>query len=313
MELLEVMEPVLSPNIAKGDEWLHQIKWDGIRGITYIENGNAHIYTKSGRERSAFYPELSGITRQLNGHQAVVDGELVVFDPHNKPAFNLIMKREHLRNSTRLEHYLKYYPVRYILFDLLYLDGKDLRRYPLQERKQNLVRYLSVSPEVGITDDFNDGHALFELMKSKNFEGIVSKKKNSLYVSGKKHTDWFKTKINKKILAVIGGLSLKDHFPNSLLLGYYQENRLIYIGSASIGLTQNDLQLLKKTAVDLAQDQTPFSNLIARKDAIWFRPILTCWVSFLEWTETGGLRHPKIIGFSDLSPTAAQGKEYILE
>lgn len=299
MELLKIMEPILSEKIMTGDEWTHQIKWDGIRGITYIENGSTQIYTKSGRERSAFYPELQNIVKLLNGHQAVLDGEIIIFDEVGRPSFELIMKHQ--------------VPVHYILFDILYLNNKDLRALPLEERKHMLATHLFPTSQIGITDDFVDGEELFNLMKEKNFEGIVSKQKTSSYLPGKKHDQWVKTKIIKKILAVIGGLSWRDGSPKSLLLGIFQEENLVYIGNASLGLTQNDLRLFKDHAISFGREKSPFVNLEEKKDTSWLQPLLTCWVSFLEWTDEKNLRHPKIIGFSSDAPATANGKEVSVE
>jgi len=147
-------------------------------------------------------------------------------------------------------------------------------------------------------------------MRQKNYEGIVSKKKSSKYLAGKKHNQWFKTKILKKTLAVIGGLSWRAKSPNSLLLGIYENNNLIYIGNASLGLTQNDFHLLKDYSSTNAQPQSPFANLSKAKDTTWLQPILTCWVSYLEWTDGKSLRHPKILGFSKEQAQNADGKEF---
>lgn len=313
MKLLEVMDPVLSSEIRAGNEWIHQIKWDGIRGISYIEDGRVRIYTKSGRERTSFYPEIQIAPKLLNGHQAVLDGELVVFNTENRPSFHLIMNRERLRNSSNLPVYQQKYPVCYILFDLLFLNGTDLRSRPLEERQDLLRAKVSSSSDITVTDDFTDGSALFKLMKERNYEGIVSKRKNSRYQAGKKHNDWFKTKISKKILAIVGGLSWKEQFPNSLLLGIFQGGQYLYIGNASLGLSQKDFQLLKAYASDYTQESSPFDNLKKMKDTTWLKPVLTCWVSFLEWTDSRSLRHPKILGFSKDPASEAQGKETIME
>lgn len=314
MELLEVMEPVLSAQIIQDEQWIHQIKWDGIRAITYIQNGSYHVFTKSGRERTAFYPEIMDIISHFKGHQAVLDGEFVVLDQNGKPSFNLVLTRDRLKTQAKLSLYMRKFPVNYVLFDILFLNGQDIRRLPLEERKFILKNNLQTNQRIGITEDFTDGIKLFNLMKEKNFEGIVSKKRDSIYLAGKKHNLWFKNKISKKILAVIGGISWKSGFPNSLLLGIYApEQKLTYIGNASMGLTQNDFHLLKQYSASLQQDNSPFWNLNQVKDVTWFNPILTCWVSFLEWTEGYSLRHPKILGFSNEKAGNADGKELSLE
>ncbi len=314
MQLLEVMEPIISNKVMLGEDWIHQIKWDGIRGITYIDHRSFRLFTKSGRERTDFYPEISDTVTLLNGHQAIFDGELVVFDPQGKPSFNLVLTRDRLKSRTSLSLYTQKYPVNYIIFDILFFNGNDLRFLPLSERKQILKEQMNQNSCIGITDDYSDGLNIYNLMKEKNFEGIVSKKKDSIYLPGKKHDLWVKTKISKKILAVIGGISWKANMPNSLLLGIYtSENVISYVGRASIGLTEADFRTLKEYSQSLKQDVSPFSNLPKAKDVTWFKPILTCWVSFLEWTDGSSLRHPKILGFSSKKATSADGKEYVVE
>lgn len=310
MELIKPMEPILSSEIVSSDEFIHQIKWDGIRGITYINDGKHKIYTKNGNERTGFYPELKDLTLLFKGKSGVLDGEIIVLDENLRPSFNLSLNRERVRTESRINFYSKKYPVKYILFDLLYLDGKDLRSYPLEERTSFLNRIVNKSSSITITDSFDNGHRLFELMKEKNYEGIVSKNKYSKYIAGKKHDQWFKTKILKKMLVVICGIKFKNSVIKSLLLGIYNDDSILYIGNASIGLTQGDLTLLKEYISVISIDKSSFVNLTKEKDVIWLKPILTCWVSFLEWTNKNSLRHPKIIGFSSEIPTNANGREY---
>ncbi len=301
------MEPILSNNIISDKNWIHQIKWDGIRGISYIQDNQLRIFTKKGNERTDFYPELHETVKLLKGKQAVLDGEIVVFDRENKPSFSHILVREKIRSKKNLKHYISKYPVNYIIFDILYYNNEDLRNLPLKNRKEILVDVLAKSKIITITDDFNDGEALFNLMKEKNYEGIVSKNLNSKYISGKKHDDWFKTKISKKILTVIGGINLKDDYPKSLMVGIYKDDKLIYIGDVSLGLKSSDLQLIKKYSQNLYINESLFTNLKTKRNVIWFEPLLTCWVNFMDWTNKGSLRHPKIIGFSKRKPKEADG------
>ena len=310
MELIPVMEPVLAKNVMKGPEFVHQIKWDGIRGVTYIQNGSYRLFTKSGRERTDFYPELQDTLRLLQGQQAVLDGELVVFDANNRPSFQKVLTRERVRNNETLPLYLRKYPVHYIIFDILFLNGTDLRALPFEQRTEILQAHLPSNERIALTDIFTEGAQLFTLMKQQGYEGIVSKKRQSSYLPGKKHDLWYKTKVQKKILAVIGGLSWKANLPNSLFLGIYQDGQLRYIGNASVGLSQQEFRLLKEHTAALRVAESPFANLTKAKGSTWLQPLLTCWVSFLEWTTGQSLRHPQILGFSNEDPSKANGKEW---
>ncbi|OEF99121.1 ATP-dependent DNA ligase [Vulcanibacillus modesticaldus] len=312
MDLIQPMEPILEDRIVTGDEWIHQIKWDGIRGITYIEAGKIHLFTKKGRERTAYYPELESLKNLFKGDQAILDGELIVLDESDKPSFEDILKRERIKTDKNLKYYTTKYPIKYVVFDLLALNGNDIRKQPLNVRKELLVNQLEQDDTIAITDDFKDGNKLMALMKDRGWEGIVSKKINSYYSPGKSHHDWIKTKIYKKILTVVGGIRWKNGVPSSLLLGVFRNQKLSYVGKVNAVFKEGDLVLLNDYLVHLQQKHSPFVDNVDNKGVIWLKPILTCWVQFMEWTSDFKLRHPKILGFSTLKPQKADGTEWVL-
>ncbi|PKM49020.1 MAG: ATP-dependent DNA ligase [Firmicutes bacterium HGW-Firmicutes-7] len=314
MEIIKPMEPILSKIILQSDEWIHQIKWDGIRGLSYINNNSITILTKKGNNRTSFYPEVHESIKLLKGRSAILDGEMVVFDVQGRPCFKNILMRERIRTNERINQYLVRYPVKYIVFDLLNFNGKDLRRKPLNERKKLLNDIMSKSPNISITDDFDDGNALFKLMKEQNFEGIVSKKSSSHYLEGKHHNEWTKIKALKKILVIIGGINLKNNYPSSLMVGVYRDDQLEYIGNVSSGMKSSDYQLFQFYRDELKAAHSPFANLQKTNEGIlWLIPTITCWIQFMEWTSTGGLRHPKLVGFSSQGVLEANGREYTLD
>jgi len=312
MDWIEPMEPILRPDVVTGCQWIHQVKWDGVRILCRVENGKLRLFTKNRRERTGFYPELDEVPGLLKATSAWLDGEIIVLDQDQKPSFYHVLTRERLGNPARASLYARQNPVRYIVFDILSLDGKDLREHPLRQRKAILEERLMPGRNVAITDDFSDGDALFDLMKQKGWEGIVSKRADSPYTGGKNHRDWYKTKLQKKLLAAVCGLSMKAGFPNALLLGIRPDREWIYIGKASSGLTQEHFRLLRENMSYMASESSPFPAVPSgTEDIVWFKPALTCWVSFLEWTHDGVLRHPKILGFKRSSPDEANGTEYV--
>lgn len=320
MEWIVPMEPILVPQIPEGDEFIHQVKWDGIRGLCYIEDGKVRVFTRKGRERTGFYPELNVLSSLVNAKSACLDGEIIILSEEMRPSFQLSLIRERVSAPGRINYYAKKYPVQYIVFDLLSLNGRLITEKPLKERSALLREHLRTGGSIAITDDFSSGTDLFSLMKEKQWEGVVSKDINSPYLPGKNHHAWFKTKLSRRILAIVAGLTTRDGDPNSLILAIWGHEGLTYIGRASVGLTQEHLMLLKKYIPQLKSEKSPFSadnslnsgKLFRElKDAIWFIPQLTVWVSFLEWTSDGGLRHPKILGFTSLPPEDATGKEFV--
>lgn len=195
------------------------------------------------------------------------------------------------------------------MFDIMEYDGDRLVRLPLLKRKSILKECTTQTNKFIYSDYYENGSALFNKITELGYEGIVSKMIDSPYVAQKRHKYWYKIKVKKKILAVIGGFKVQGATIKSLLLGINKEDKLFYIGSASIGLSQHDLQLLKNSLNSLEIGYTPFYNLKPKESIIFTKPIVTCWIEFLEWTEAGGLRHPQIIGFSDLSANNANGDE----
>jgi len=294
------MEPLSLAHVIADGGFVHQIKWDGIRGIVKIESRAAAIYTRHGIECTDSYPELYGLANQLRAKQAVLDGELTVFDGET-PSFYYSLRRNRTKSKNAVKRLAQLYPVRYIVFDLLYLDGEDLRQNPLKERQDILRAIFNDNSVSALTENFDDGQALFQVMRRKNMEGIVSKRADSKYTAGKKHIDWYKTKTAKKLLCVVAGIYLKNRMPASLVLGVYRDGKMQTIGKVSSGLKQSDIVLLEQTIHK--------QKVNIKKDIVWINPKLTCWVRFAEWTHTGTLRHPVLLGFSDKDAAAATGQE----
>lgn len=286
------------PRVAEGD-FIHQIKWDGIRGVCVMEDEAVSVFSKSGRNATAAYPELAVVTIQLDAKQAVLDGELVVF-LDGKPSFYHALKRSRVHGPAVVAQYA----VRYIVFDLLMLDGEDLRSKPIEQRQALLKERFTDSAVAALADSFDDGEALFTLMKQKNMEGIVSKRRGSTYTAGKHHNDWFKTKTAKKMLCAVIGVHFNEGQAASLMLGIYREGEIVPVGHVGTGLSQADLRRLGEYA---RREGTS-----ANKNDIHLEPRLTCWVRFAEWTPAFTLRHPVMLGFTDQAPEAATGEEISL-
>jgi bifunctional non-homologous end joining protein LigD len=307
------MEPILTKSISDWEGWLHQVKWDGIRGLCYLEGSALGIFTKNGHERSAYYPELSCLRQLTTAEQVIFDGEIIALNEQDKPSFEQILRRERVSSPKKINYYADRYPVKYVVFDILSHNGRLLTAEPLKSRLQILRDILTPNACVAITDDYTDGQNLFAFMQKKGWEGIVSKNPASPYSPGKHHHDWFKTKIARIMLAAIGGIQYKNTFPNSLLLGVYRKNELHFIGKASLGLKQADFQLLNSITKSLEEPFSPFQRTTGLSNIKWLKPALTCWVEFFEWTANGQLRHPKIAGFSSEPAENAGRKEQISE
>ncbi len=320
MNWIEPMEPISCIDVKENPEYTHEVKWDGIRGLVYLSNSELKIYTKKGKDRTAFYPELSELYREFKGNNIILDGEIVVFDKRGFPSFYSSLTRETVKNQKNLKYYQKNYPINYMVFDVLQYKDKLLTNLPLFERRQLLEKVLKPitgrNSAIHLSEMHSDGKELFQKMKEQNMEGIVSKKTSSFYISGKKHEAWFKTKFTKKMLCIIGGIQWKGDKPNSLVLGVKtaENGKMNYVGKASLGLKEADLKLLKEYKDELSQEECPFTEgSISAIDVIdgrimWVAPIITCWINFLELSNNGHFRHPKIIGFTNLPIEQANGR-----
>lgn len=320
MNWITPMEPVSCPEVNTRPGFIHEIKWDGIRGMVYLERGSVRMFTKKGNERTDFYPELTALAKVLAEQETVLDGEIIVLDDRGQPNFHKVLVRETVKNKKNLQYYIANYPACYVVFDILKYRGRSLLQTELLERKRILKEavgmLLGQNKSIFLSEVYEDGSKLYELMKQKDMEGIVSKKVNSIYLPGKKHEEWFKTKFTKKMLCVIGGIQWKESIPNSLLMGIRSGDNtsLTFMGKASLGLKGADLQLLKQYREHLVQKACPFDKEsiaaadIAQGQYTWTTPALTCWVSFLELSDDGHFRHPKILGFTNIPAGNADGK-----
>lgn len=300
-------EPVSVDTFPEGSNWIAQVKWDGVRMLTYNDGREVRLINRRGNDRTRQYPEFLDTASYCSASSVILDGEYIAFDD-NKPSFHEIMKRDSLRKQTNIALAAPRVPVTYMVFDVLYANGQDVTARPLAERQRLLESILIPQPHVQLVGSFQDAHALFELMKQRGMEGVVCKDLHSVYAPGGKDARWRKRKLFRDLVAVVGGVTQRGGIVNALLLGLYERERgrLIYIGHAGAGkLTQADWRALTERVQPLVVAERPFANVPERsKDAIWLRPELTVKMQYLEWTPDRSLRHPMIQAFVDV-PAAA--------
>lgn len=309
-DFVNPMEPIKSSKLIEGQEFTHEIKWDGVRIIAVIRNGETVLYNKKGIKKDSFIPELKSLSKNVSADNTVLDGELVVIGESGKPDFNAALVRA--TKSYNKDLSCKY-PISYVVFDLLAYDSQDTRGLPLYKRKTLLDECIRPSEIIIVNTSYDDPKSLFEVVKQRGLEGVVSKKRNSIYKGGKKHNDWYKTKYFKKQLTVVGGVQIHDSGASSLLVGSYINEKLNYLARVSIGFKECDSQTIRAAADKLYSKVSPFKNSPTLKNVLWLKPYLTCWVEYLERTNSGSLRHPKLLGFSKAEPETADGSEYIAE
>lgn len=302
-----LMEPLSRQKPPTGKDWLHQIKYDGIRLLCWVEKNSVRLLTRKQQPRQIQYPEFEQIHQSLHASSLLLDGEVIVRDQHHKPQFSFVLQRDQCQRPEQIIRLQDQFPIEYQVFDLLMCEGHDLRQEPLLQRIERLQQVVEPNHWLRIVQSETDGSALLQQMKERQWEGIVSKQIGSPYLSGKQHKAWFKTKITHLQLCVMGGVQLKADRPNALLLGLYHDEKLYYIGKLASGLTSDDLLLLHQSLSAFSQDTSPFVNPPQlRLPVRWLKPQLTLWVEYSEWTEAGHLRHPRLYGFAAQPPQEAR-------
>lgn len=307
-QLIKPMELLLAKAIPAPSDYFFQLKWDGIRGLVYINRGQIRIQNRKLHDRTKQYPEILEACRLLNCQNAILDGELVAFS-RGKPSFAKVLQRELTSDSRKIMNLKKVIPIHFAAFDIIWINNKDLTGESFTNRFEILERLLSTNNEgILLTECFNDGKELFDWVRQEELEGIVAKEKGSPYIIGKRTKHWLKIKNRRSLLCIVCGISYNDRVPSSLMLGIYREDELYYIGRVGSGVTIRDLQSLTKSAQVLFCRQAPFVNPPKEKsfNVQWLKPFLTVIVEYAEWTDEGLLRQPTLLGFSTEKPSNAK-------
>jgi bifunctional non-homologous end joining protein LigD len=288
-----------------GDAWLYEVKWDGVRALCFIENNELKILSRSQKRCDQQYPELSVLPRQVKASEAILDGEIAVLDDKGRSSFSLIQPRISVADANAVAHLSRSTPVNLFLFDLLYLDGYDLRGVPLEERKRLLAEVVTTSDRIHVSDFFTvDGNAMLEAARSNGLEGIVAKARGSKY-EGRRSRDWVKIKVISTGDFVIGGFTHgeRDYF-SSLVLGLYDGQKLTHAGQVGTGFNEKSLKEIYAKIEPLITKKTPFTGTVkALRDVTWLQPELVAEIKFLEITPDGLLRAPVFVALrSDKDP-----------
>jgi bifunctional non-homologous end joining protein LigD len=297
MKLTQYQKPMLATltdNPFDDKEWIFEIKWDGYRAVAEVTGGNVKFYSRNGL---SFLEKFAVITESLQKikHNVVLDGEVVLLND-NQPDFQKLQQYE--------DNY--HLPLVYYVFDLLNLDGKDLKTLPLVDRKEILKKLTDKinDPVIRYSDHIEEkGKAFFEMARNKNLEGIIAKKADSEYANGYRSKQWLKIKYQLNREAIIAGYTKprgsRKHF-GALILAQYEKNKLVYIGHTGTGFNQQMLKDLYQKMQPLVIEKSPFSEKIKTNMPVtWLKPNLVCQVNFTEATEDGKLRHPVYMGLRE--------------
>ncbi|MTD15721.1 ATP-dependent DNA ligase [Nakamurella sp. YIM 132087] len=290
-------------DVADPEQWRYEGKWDGIRAMAEVGPDVLRLTSRTGRNITAVYPELAELTDLLHGHSAVLDGEIVALDAKGRTDFGLMQNRMNVAKAAEIARLSQEQPVRYHVFDVLFLDGVSLLRRGYDLRRQ-VLQAMPLDGEFVTVPDALDGDVQQALARSRelDWEGVIAKKSDSVYQSGKRVHTWIKIK-NQRMqeVVIVGwrpGAGRREGSLGALLLGIPEvgddgKPGWRYVGRVGTGFTDAMLDDLMRRLKPLARKTTPITGDLPReetRDARWVRPELVGEVRFTEWTRDGVVR-----------------------
>jgi bifunctional non-homologous end joining protein LigD len=300
------IEPMLllrTDKLPEGDAWVYEIKFDGYRTLAFKTGGKVYLRSRNNNDFALRYASITKALAKLPD-ETVIDGEVLAFDESGKPSFNA------LQNNSSSS------PLQYVVFDLLVLKGRDLKKESLVVRRDLLEKHvlaklaepIRYSPQLNasLTD-------LIHSVKEQGFEGLVAKRRDSVYEPGERSGAWLKMRVNRGQEFVIAGYTVGGTTFDALIFGYYTDEGLIYAARTRNGFTPKVRADLMKRFKGLNTEKCPFINLPEKKagrwgagltakkmvDCRWLKPELVGQFEFLEWTGESHLRHSRFIALRD--------------
>jgi bifunctional non-homologous end joining protein LigD len=301
---------------AEGD-WIYEIKWDGYRALGMKHGDDVRLLSLKEKNLTSDFPGVAEALRGLAADTAVVDGEIVAVDAQGRPSFQVLQNRKSLGRG---------WSVVYYAFDLLNLEGDDLQRLALHERKAKLRQLITKTASSTLrysAELSGTPAAIIRTVGGAGLEGVVAKKRDSVYRAGTRVTSWLKLKLNKGQEFVIGGYKPDAGSFQSILVGYYEARKLIFAGKVRQGFNPVVRARLLKEMRPVLKKECPFANLpTSRKshfgegitveemaELCWLKPKLIAQISFTEWTNYGLLRHATFEGLRDDKAPRAIARE----
>ncbi|HEY0653812.1 MAG TPA: non-homologous end-joining DNA ligase [Chryseosolibacter sp.] len=271
-------------------EWIFEIKWDGYRAIAQVGSSEVQLYSRNGLSFKPLYPSLAEALTKLK-IDAVLDGEIVVFNEDNKPDFQQLQQFGDVQKGKLM----------YYVFDCLYVKGKSIMDKPLLERKEILKRLLPENEMIRYADHVEEnGLDVFQRVKGMDLEGMIAKRSSSKYKIGTRTSDWLKIKNHNTQEAIIAGYTEprgSRKFFGALVLAIQQGSELVYIGHTGTGFSDQTLREVFEKLQPLVRKKSPFSKKVPVKaNVTWVAPKLVCNIKYSEITQGGILRHPVFLG-----------------
>ena len=305
------MRPMLASQgtaIPSGPQWVHEVKWDGMRVLAEVDDGRLTLLSRNGNAVTTSFPELDILASAGMPDDMLLDGEVVSL-VSGLPSFSALAERMHVSDVRKARRLAARAPVTFMVFDLLRLYGVDLTSRPMAERRSALERIGLGGTSVQVPPTYDDGAALQSATLEQGLEGVVSKRLSSKYSSGRRSPDWLKFAHRVSMSVVIGGWRLETDSVSrlgALLVGRAEPGGLRYLGRVGSGLAGKAQVAVLDALRSLRIDASPFADEIPRLDAkgtVWVRPEVVVDVQALGLSAQGRLRQPSYRGLRpDLSP-----------
>jgi bifunctional non-homologous end joining protein LigD len=294
------MAALLVDRLPEGSGWLYEVKFDGYRALLIKNSASVQIRSRNDKDLTARYPAVAGAATRLAATTAVVDGELVAVDAAGRPSFQALQHPEAHR-----AHVVVFYA-----FDLLHLNGEDLVRHPLEARRARLPK-ITADSGVLLSESLTGTVAqITEAVQGLGLEGIVAKRRDSLYDAGQRSGAWQKLKLNRQQEFIVGGYRPGPHGVDALLVGYHEGRTLRFAGKVRAGFTPHVRREVAAALKPLHVPACPFADLPHTKtdrwgggvtadqmaEMQWVKPSLVAQIRFVEFTAEGRLRHAAFLG-----------------
>jgi bifunctional non-homologous end joining protein LigD len=296
------MKAVTAAAVPRGDVWAYEPKWDGHRVLTVREGERFDAVSSTGKPKLPQWPWLAAAVRAATDHDVVLDGEVIAYDDDGRHTFQSVGRADR-RHA-------------YVVFDVLALDGRDLRGLPWSERRAALEASVRAAGPLTITPVSDDPEAMEAATRAQHFEGVIAKRADSTYQAGKRGPAWVKVKYRNEQEMVVGGYKLgegnRTGLFGSLLVGVHDDTgALRFVGAVGTGFNDRTLRQVMAELRARETDVNPFTGVpkMPRGTCRWVRPELVAQVGFMEWTEGGGIRAPVFLGLRDDKPAAAVVRE----
>jgi len=295
------MAAVAVKKLPEGAGWSYEVKFDGYRALVIRDGTWVEIQSRNHKNLTAMYPTVASAALKLSANRLVIDGEIVALDEQGRPAFQALQHR-----SSHEKHQISFYA-----FDILHVDGRDTTGEPIEKRRALLLKLVGENPVIRFSADLpGSAVAVIDAVRSLGLEGVIAKRRGSVYQPGDRPGDWQKLKLENQQEFVIGGFRPDGASIDALLVGYHQGEGLKFAAKVRAGFTPHIRRQVRQKLDPLRATKCPFTDLPTvgpqrwgggvtaeqMREMVWVRPELIAQIRFVEWTADGRLRHAAFLG-----------------